>query len=139
MAKQLTEEKVLKMLGSKENIQTAINEMTSIIGIGNENNENKPSLMNWQQDFQNIAAPVSRILGYSVRNPDNYTHWYDFIGAYQEIGDCYWANVISIRLKRNKGKKLEKWEQEFYREHRKDIEIQENLTEDEKEWLSSDW
>ena len=94
-----TEEKVLEMLGSKENIQTAINEMTNIIGIGAEDNENKPLLMNWQQDFQHIAAPVSRILGYSVRNPDNYTHWYDFVGAYQEIGDCFWANVVSIRIK----------------------------------------
>lgn len=135
------EKKVLEAFGNKKNIQTAIDEMTCIMRAGNEGeqNDNKPPMMNWQQDFPHISAPISRILGYSVRNPANYTHWYDFIGAYQEIGDCFWANVVSIRNKRHKGKKLEKWEQEFYREHRKVIEIEKSLTAEEQEWLVSDW
>ena len=137
-----TEKKVLEALGNKENIQTAIDEMTRIMSVDieeKEQNENKPQMMDWQHDFQYISAPVSRILGYSVRNPQNYTHWYDFVGAYQEIGECFWANVVSIRSKRYKGKKLEKWEQEFYKEHKKIIDINKKLTEEEQEWLYSDW
>ena len=38
-----------------------------------------------------------------------------------------------------KGKKLEKWEQDFYRENKKMVDLPLNLTEDEKEWLDNDW
>lgn len=136
-----TEKKVLEAFGSAENIQEAINYMLNIISVDKaekKQDDNKPQMMDWQQDFPHIAAPISRILGYSVRNPHNYTHWFDFIGAYQEIGDCFWANVVAIRSKRYKGKKLEKWEQEFYREHKEIIDINKNLSEDEQEWLTSD-
>ena len=86
-----------------------------------------------------MAPPISRTLGYSVRDAKNYTHWYDFIGAYMEIGECTFANIISIRNKKIKGKKLEKYEQEFYRENKKLVDLPQNLTEEEQEWLESDW
>lgn len=134
-----TEKKVLKAIG-KANLQTAINEMMNIIKVDEDDGEmsDKPKMMDWAKDFKHIAAPISRTLGYSVRDARNYTHWYDFIGAYQEIGECFWASVVSIRNKRYKGKKLEKWEQEFYSEHKDVINIQKNLTADEQEWLVSD-
>jgi hypothetical protein len=78
-------------------------------------------------------------LGYSVRSADKYTHWWDFMGAYMEIGDCVFANIISLRNKKQKGKKLEKYEQEFYQENRKMVDLPLNITEEEQEWLDSDW
>ena len=125
-----------------KDIQTAIVEMMKIINLGKEETaeeEAKPKLMDWKHDFQQIAPPISRVLGYSVRDAKNYTHWYDFIGAYMEIGDCTFANIISIRNKRMKGKKLEDWEQEFYRENKKIIDLPHKLTDEEQEWLDSDW
>lgn len=135
-----TKEKVLKAFKTKENTQIAINEMTKIISLGEEKEQDdKPQIMDWEHDFNHIAPPINRVLGYSVRDENNYTHWYDFIGAYMEIGDCTFANIISIRNKRMRGKKLEDWEQEFYNENRKLIDLPHKLTDEEQEWLDSDW
>lgn len=133
---------VEKVLSSLNDIQIAIIEMMKVINLGKEETaeeEAKPKLMDWEYDFQQIAPPISRVLGYSVRDAKNYTHWYDFIGAYMEIGDCTFANIISIRNKRMNGKKLEDWEQEFYRENKKIIDLPHKLTDEEQEWLDSDW
>ena len=123
-------------------IQTAITEMMKTINLGEQTTEeeqHKPQLMDWEHDFTQLAPPISRVLGYSVRDAKNYTHWYDFIGAYMEIGECTFSNIVSIRNKRMKGKKLEDWEQEFYRENKKTIDLPHKLTDEEQEWLDSDW
>ena len=122
--------------------ETAVKEMFKVINLGEEQEEqeNKPKLMDWEHDFPQIAPPVSRVLGYSVRDANRYTHWYDFIGAYQEIGgECTFSTIVSIRAKRAKGKKLDKWEEEYLKEHRKMVELPKKLTTEEKEFLDSDW
>ncbi len=123
--------------------ETAVKEMMKIINNGEEETTQeqipKPQLMDWQHDFTQLAPPISRVLGYSVRDANHYTHWWDFIGAYMEIGECTFSNIVSIRSKKQKGKPLEKWEQDFYKENRKIIDLPQNLTEEEKEWLDSDW
>lgn len=132
---------VEKVLLSLNDIQTAVLEMMKIINLGKEitEEENKPKLMDWEHDFAQLAPPISRTLGYSVRDAKNYTHWFDFVGAYMEIGECSWANIVSIRSKRMKGKPLDKWEREFYNENRKLIDLPHKLTDEEQEWLDSDW
>ena len=123
-------------------IETAVTEMYKIISYGETEHSaerKKPPLMNWEHDFKNIAPPISRILGYDVRTPDKYTHWYTFLGGYMEIGECIFQNVVAIRNKRMKGNPLEKWEQEFYKENKKMIDLPLNLTEGEQDWLNSDW
>ena len=130
-----------KVLSSLNDIQTAVLEMMKIINLGKEitEEENKPKLMDWEHDFTQLAPPISRVLGYSVRDANHYTHWWDFVGAYMEIGECSWANIVSIRSKRIKGKSLDKWEREFYNENRKLIDLPHKLTDEEQEWLDSDW
>lgn len=124
------------------NIEAAIAEMMKVINVGETSQDNEPpapSLMDWEHDFPQLAPPVSRVLGYSVRDAKNYTHWFDFAGAYMEIGECTFATIVSIRSKRRKGKPLDKGEQEFYRTNKKIVDLPQNLTEDEKDWLDSDW
>lgn len=124
-------------------IQTAVDEMMKIINCGEEkedkSEEPKPKLMDWEHDWHLIAPPISRILGYDVRDPDKYTHWYTLIGAYMEIGDCYFAQILSIRSKKMKGKKLDETDRQFYKEHKKDIDLPMKLSEEDKDWLDSDW
>ena len=127
---------------SQDDVELAIIEMMKVINLGEEvkeEEEHKPQVMDWEHDFNHIAPPVSRILGYSVRDKNHYTHWYDFVGAYMEIGECAFSTIISIRNKKLKGKKLEKWEQDFYRENRKIIDLPLKLTKEEQEFLDSDW
>ena len=125
-----------------DDFDTAIKEMFRIINGGEEqeeNHEQKPQLMDWEHDFPQLAPPISRVLGYDVRTPYKFTHWYSFLGGYQEIGECAFATLVSIRSKRAKGKKLEKWEQEFYQEHRKMVDLPKKLTQEEQDFLNSDW
>lgn len=121
--------------------EEATKQMLKVINLGEEEIEqdNKPKIMDWQHDFQLIAPPVSRVLGYDVRTPDRYCHFWTFIGAYMEIGECQFSSVISIRTKRMKGQKLDKSEEEFYRENKKMIDLPQKLTKEEQEWLDSDW
>ena len=125
-----------------DDFETAIKEMFRIINGGDEQEESqeqKPQLMDWEHDFPQIAPPVSRVLGYDVRTPDKYCHFWTFLGAYMEIGECTFSTIISIRSKRAKGKKLDKWEEEYIREHRKMVELPRKLTTEEEEFLNSDW
>ena len=122
-------------------LEKAVKEMYKIIAYGEEEEQgnDKPRLMDWKHDFPQIAPPVSRVLGYDVRTPDKFTHWYTFLGGYMEIGECTFQNIVSIRSKRAKGKKLEDWERTFYKENKKMVDLPHNLTDEEKEWLDSDW
>ena len=121
-----------------EDVHTAVNEMFRIIGYGELENEGqqKPPLMDWEKDFRQIAPPISRILGYDVRTPGKYTHWWTFVGGYMEIGECTFATIVSIRAKKQKGKKLDKWEEEFYREHYDQVHLPTKFTEEEKKLLA---
>lgn len=76
----------------------------------------KPILIDWEQDAGLIAPAVDKVLGYSSRRCE-YLHWWEFVGAYQCIGDGLFAQVVGIRAKRAKGKTLDKYEREFAREN----------------------
>lgn len=148
---ELTEEEKVKCalfifyedISQIDDFEVAIKEMFRIVNGGEleeQTNDNKPRLMDWEHDFKQIAPPISRVLGYDVRTPNKYTHWYSFLGGYMEIGgECTFATIVSIRNKRAKGKKLEKWELEFLREHRKMIDLPQKLTTEEQELLNSEW
>ena len=130
-----------------KNVEEAIKQMIRIIDCEsaetpeteyNTKNDFPVRLMSWKKDFKFIAPAISRVLGYDIRTPNKYTHWWTFYGAFMEIGECIWSTFISIRKKRMRGEKLEEWEQKVYRENRQDIDLPQNLTEDEKEWLNSE-
>lgn len=127
-------------LTKTSNYEEAVKQMFIVINGGEEETESneKPRLMDWKHDFQQIAPPISRVLGYDVRTPDMFTHWYTWLGGYMEIGECTFSNIVSIRSKIIKGKKLEKWEEEFYRENRKMIDLPRKLTKEEQEFLDID-
>lgn len=120
--------------------EKAVKLMFEFINCGEEDAEesNKPVLMNWKHDFAQIVPPISRVIGYDVRLPDKFTHWWSFVGAYMEIGECTFSNIIAIRSKRAKGEKLEKWEEKFVRENRKMIDLPYNLTPEDEEFLNFD-
>jgi hypothetical protein len=131
-----------------KNVEEAVKQMIRVIDCqgeeefaenSTEQSEPQPRLMSWKKDFKFIAPAVSRVLGYDVRTPNKFTHWWTFMGAFQEIGECAWSTFISIRKKKIHGQKLEEWEQKIYRENKKDIDLPQNLTDEEKEWLDSDW
>lgn len=107
-------------------------------GVREEGKE-KVRLMDWEQDSPIIASAINKTVGKDVRSL-KYMHWWTFMGAYMEIGDGLFHQVIIIRQKKAKKKKLEKWELEFYRKNRSLVDLdqkkQERSTE-EKEALKT--
>lgn len=94
------------------------------INGGQEEDTQKPPLrlVDWQQDAALIAPAVDKVLGYSCRRCD-YLHWWEFLGAFYGIGDGLFAQVVNVRLKRAKGKKLTDQEREFARENARLIKL----------------
>lgn len=122
----------------KKDYQEAINYMYWFIGGGDdmdESQQKKPRLIDWQQDFPLIVSPVNRVLGYEIRAVE-YLHWWTFLSAYYEIGECLFSQVVGIRQKKAKHRKLDKSDEEFYRANRKIIDIQQTYTPEEEDTIS---
>ncbi len=123
-----------------ERLNEALEQCLRFIGGGAENAENckGPRLVDWQQDFPYIVAPINRVTGQEIRSLE-YMHWWTFLAAYYEIGDCTFAQIVRIREKRAAGKPLDRSEQEFYRKNRRLVDLKQSYTEQEenvlRQWL----
>ena len=95
-----------------------------------------PRLVDWEQDFPYIVAPINRVTGREIRAVA-YMHWWTFLAAYCEIGDCTFAQIVRIRARIAKGKKLDKGDQEWYRNNRALVDISQKYTERETEALGA--
>ena len=103
--------------------EEAAKQAVEFIDMGiKDDGKQKPTLMDWEKDAPIIIPSVNRVVGHEVRAMQ-YMHWWTFLGAYMEIGESLFSQIISIRAKRAKGKKLEKWEQEFLKENKELIEL----------------
>lgn len=105
-----------------EHWQEALDQMKEFIDMGIEDGKNKTKLMDWDKDAPLIIPPVNKILGYEVREP-RYTHWWTFLGAYMNIGECLFSSIINIRQKKANKEKLEKYEQKFYSDNKALIDL----------------
>lgn len=94
-----------------------------------------PKLMDWDQDFPFIVGLVNRVLGKEIRSL-KYLHWWSFLSAYTEIGDCTFQKIVSIRSKRAKGVRLEKGEREWYMRNREIVDFKTEFSNEENEMLS---
>ncbi len=101
-------------------------------GTHGEDGRPHPRLMDWEQDEDIIFPAVNRVAGYEVREAD-YLHWWTFLGYCRSVdADSTFAQVISLRQKKAKHKKLEKWEQEYWTTNKDLCVLRPKLTEAEK-------
>lgn len=87
-------------------------------------------LFSWTQDSNYIFSAVDKVLGFSSRRCE-YLHWWEFMGAFMEIGECTFSTIIYMRKQKKKGK-LSKEEKEYWAENRKMFELQKLYTEEEQ-------
>lgn len=87
-------------------------------------------LIDWEQDENILFPALNKVAGFETRSIE-YLHWWTFLGYFNEIGEGLWSQVINIRSKKAKHKKLEKWEEEFYKEHREIIDLKKKYTPEE--------
>lgn len=100
-------------------------------------NKPKPRLMDWNQDAPILIPAVNKVAGKDIR-AEEYMHWWTFLGLFMEIGESTFATVVGLRDKKKRGKKLEKWEQEFYKNNKSLVDLKAKQTErseEEKEEL----
>lgn len=90
-----------------------------------------PRTMDWEQDANMIFPAVNSVAGCEVRALE-YLHWWTFLGYFMEIKESTAATVFSLRQKKARGKKLEKWEQEYWNQNLKICKLKPKLTEEEK-------
>ena len=96
------------------------------------------SLVDWQNDFDLIAAAVNHVLGTECRALP-YLHWYSFMGAYMEISpDSLFTRVLSIRDKLKSGKRMEKWEWRWYLKNRELVDLPMKYS-DSEQALLEEW
>lgn len=110
------------------------------INGGEEESNSRPSpkRIDWDQDQPLIVADINRVAGCEVRALP-FLHWWTFLACFRGIGEGQLSTVVGIREKRRKGKKLDNWERDFYRENRAMVDFQTHYTPEEdeilKKWL----
>lgn len=123
---------------SPKDWQEAADKAKDFIDCGiRDDGKPKPRLMDWDQDAPLIVPAVNKAAKMDVRSVE-YMHWWTFFGFYMEIGECLLATVVNIRDKKRRGKKLEKWEKEFYQNNKALVDLKskrEERSEEEKEAL----
>ena len=119
-----------------EHIQEALDKVSEFIDMGISDDRKKPKTMDWEQDAPILIPAINKVLNTEIRAVQ-YMHWWTFLGAYMEIGESLFSNIIHIRQKKAKGKKLEKWEQDFYKENKSliDFKQKDQRNSEEKEEL----
>ena len=90
-----------------------------------------PRLLDWKQDAPVIVAEVNKVAGREIREAP-FIHWWTFLGWFHAIGSGQLATLVSIRQKLRTGKRLEDWEQEFYRQNRKKVDLPKRRTAEEQ-------
>lgn len=122
--------------------QEAIERVLWFINCGEDQMDKTkgPRVIDWEQDFNLIVNPINRVLGREIRT-DIPLHWFTFMSAYMEIGDCTFAQVVSIRDKQARGKPLDKQDREWYRRNRHLVDFHTRYTSAEEnllqEWSGS--
>ena len=114
--------------------QEAIAQCYDFISYGNKSSDG-PTLMSWEQDLKYIIPPISKTIGQDVRSIlyDSQTntgglHWWTFLSAYMEMGDCLFAQILKIREKQSKGKPLDASEKEWYQKNRDMVDLHDSYT-----------
>lgn len=106
----------------ESHLNAAMEFLAAFISYGEHAGKPSPKLMDWEQDAQIIVGDINKVAGMEVRAVP-YLHWWTFLSYFYGIGEGQLSSIVSIRAKKAKGKRLEKWEEEYYRENKEKIDF----------------
>lgn len=108
----------LKLFYGEELLQPdAMEAMCRFIAGGEEAQGAGHKLLDWQRDADLIVADVNRVAGTEIRALAH-VHWWTFLAWFHGIGDGQLCTLVSIRDKLRRGKKLEGWEKDYFRQNK---------------------
>lgn len=111
-----------------EHYNEAVGQCFRFLNCGDEEQGGSaPRLVDWEQDFKYIVAPINRVTGAEIRAAE-YMHWWTFVAAYYEIGECLFAQIVRIRDRLAKGKPLDKSDREWYTQNRHLVDFKNKYT-----------
>lgn len=119
-----------------EHRQEAMEYLAEFIVCGEKNARPGPKLLDWEQDAQVIVADVNKVAGTEIRAIP-FLHWWTFMAYFNAIGEGQLSTLVFLRDKLSRGKKLEKWEQDYYRKNKTRVDMKkrysaEDLAEQER-------
>lgn len=117
----------------QQDYETAYTEAIKFIDCGQSPKEGHHArLMDWEQDERILFPAINSVAGFETRSR-KYIHWWTFMGYFMEIREGVFSQVLSLRQKKSKGKKLEKWEREFWKSNKDLCDLKPRLSKEEKE------
>lgn len=72
-----------------------------------------PKLLDWNTDAPEIIADINAVAGREIRS-EPYLHWWSFLSFFHGIREGRLSQLVAIRDKLRRGKRLEPYEQEYY-------------------------
>ena len=117
----------------EENRQEAISYLVDFLNCGKKETP-KPGakLLDWAQDAPMIVADINKTAGQEIRALP-FVHWWTFMAWFHAIGEGQLSMVVAIRDKLRRGKKLEKWEKDFYQENKNLVDMKKRYSPEELE------
>lgn len=107
----------------QEHRQAAMEYLAAFINCGkSEEAKPGPKLLDWEADAGIIVADVNKVAGQEIRAMP-FVHWWTFMAWFNAIGEGQLSTIVSIRDKLRRGKALEKWEKDFYRENKHRVDM----------------
>lgn len=114
----------------EEDFSAAAEYLLQFIGGAQPPRGRSERLLCWQKDAPMIVAEVNKASGQEIRALP-YLHWWTFLGWFHTIGEGQLSTVVAIRSKLKKGKPLETWEKQFYRDNRDLVDLPKRYSREE--------
>lgn len=118
----------------KEDYNEALEKAIAFIDMGSRDSKpaHHPKTMDWEQDESILFPAINKVAGFETRSAE-YIHWWTFMGYFMEISDGVFSQVLSLRMKKAKGKKLEKHERDFWTANRSICVLQKKVSDQQRE------
>lgn len=114
-----------------EHQQEAMEYLAQFITCGQQEDKPAPKLIDWEQDAQPIIADVNKVAGTEIRALP-FLHWWTFLAWFNAIGEGQLSMLVTIRDKLRRCKKLEKHEEEYYRQNRSRVDLKRRYSAEEE-------
>lgn len=117
----------------QEHLEECCKKVCKFIDCGQEDDgKPRPKMIDWEQDAPIIIPAINSVAHTEIRALPE-LHWWTFFGYFMEIRESLLSSVLNIRNKLYKHKKLEKNEQEFYKENKSLVNFQKDKKLDDDE------
>lgn len=112
--------------------EEAMKQASWFVDGGDTSTEVNPvKTLDWEQDEKMIFSAVNDAARKEVRELE-YLHWWTFLAYMGALPESALTQIMHLRYKIGKGKKLDKAEREFCREYHDVVYLKEKLSDEEK-------